>query len=298
MRRLAQTALLLLCIIVAASCQQSVSDDITEGNTSAAKSNVNISISQIEQIPFSTPSNIVRATDVKQACSRILFIVYNDDGTRKESKVQNSTDADFGKFSTNLDNGTYRFVILAYNSKENPSSYAKPTEITFGNNGKMSDTFLWSEEITVDGKVEKSVTLKRAVAMFRLVTTDNVPSQVTRINFHYTGGSSSIDATTGIGCKNSKQDENITVTETGKPGTFEVYTFPRDDENVLDMTITAFDAKGNVVVSKHFDDVPITRNKVTQYTGNFFNNGGSGTGNITFEVSIEDAWGGTIEQDF
>lgn len=297
MRKLANTLLALLSIVFAASCQQSVSDDVAE-DVETGGNNVKISIAQIEQVPFNSPANIVRASDVKQVCSRILFAVYTSDGTKKMSEAQSSTDKDFGKFSTNLENGKYRIVVLAYNCKYNPTNLADPDKINFGNNRKMSDTFLWSEEVTVENSLEKNVTLKRAVAMFRLKTTDNIPSNVVKMKFHYTGGSSTINAITGKGCVKSQQDETFAVTETGKPGTFEVYTFPRDDSNVLNMTITALDANENPIATRVFEDVPITLNKVTQYEGAFFTGEGSGSGNITFNVTVEDEWDGTIQKEF
>lgn len=298
MERLARAALLLLCVIVAASCQRTTAGDEAEEETQTNKVTATFKISNIEQVEFASAKHATRATDLKQACSHVLFIVYNTSGERVMYKAQNSTDKDFGQISTQLNVGTYRFVILAYNSKDNPSSFTSPDKITFGNNGKMSDTFLWSEEIAIDNGLEKDVTLKRAIAAFRLVTTDNIPSNVVKMRFQYTGGSSTINAITGAGCVNSRQDESIAVTSTGKPGTFEVYTFPRDDENVLKMEITALDANNNVVASHTFDEVPIKRNKVTQYSGEFFNSGSSESGSVSFNITIEDDWEDPIYKNF
>lgn len=297
MKKLAQAVMLLLCVIAAASCQQSVSDDITSQEDDKTINNVTINIAQIEQIPFSTPTNTVRASDVTEVCSHIYYAVYTSDGTRKISKSQSSAESGFGRLTVPLDNGTYRVVVLAYNSNDNPTA-TNPEKITFGNNGKMSDTFLWSEEITVNGSMQKDVTLKRAVAMFRLITTDNIPSNVAKMKFNYTGGSSSINAVTGVGCVNSRQEEAVTVTETGKPGTFEVYTFPRDDGNTLKMEVTALDASGTSIATKTFEDVPVTRNKITQYKGKFFDGGSGDSGNITFQITVDDEWEDVIEEQF
>lgn len=300
MERLASIVLLLLSIIFATSCQKITAEDENEEGTQTNKVTATFKINTIEQVEFASAKKATRAADLKQVCNHVLFIVYNTSGERVMYKAQDATDKDFGQISTKLNIGTYRFVILAYNGKDNPSSFTSPDKINFGNNGKMSDTFMWSEELAIDNGMEKDVTLKRAVAMFRLVTTDNIPENVVKMKFHYTGGSSTISALTSSGSVNSKQDETITIDKsaTGKPGTFEVYTFPRDDSNTLKMEITALDADGNPVASHTFDDVSIARNKVTQYKGEFFNNSSSGSGNVSFNITIESDWGGTIEKDF
>lgn len=304
MRNLTHALLLLLLLTIGSSCQKVAIDEIEEGknsneNTVTAK----FRISQLEQIPFDALQNSkVRAADIKQACSHLFFAVYTTSGDRKTYKSQNSTDSDFGIFSLSLEKGTYRFVALAYNSNYNPTNSTDPTKINFGNNGKMSDTFLWSGDVTIDDNIEKDIVLKRAVAAFRLVTTDNIPDNVAKINFRYTGGSSTLNAITGKGNANSKQDETFTVNETGKPATFTVFTFPKDDANVLKMQITALDTNGNTVASRNFDDVPITRNKVTEYKGLLFGKTGGnnteGTDSQSLRLSVSEAWDGIIEKSF
>ncbi len=282
-------AALLLCIVMAASCQKMVEDGVDEGGDGEKQNLITFRISQIEQIPFASTELSSRATDITKLCSHIYFAVYDSSNKRLQYKSQDSSDKDFGKISVSLDNGTYRVVILAYNNKDNPTA-TDPTKILFGNNGKMSDTFLWSDDITVDKNLEKEVSMSRVVSMFRLVTTDNIPSNVAKMKFYYTGGSSTINALTGNGNANSKQEENIVVSETGKPGTFEVYTFPKGDENLLKMEVTALDASGNTVASRTFEDVPISRNKITQYTGEFFSGGTSGSVDTSFKLTTNDEW--------
>lgn len=290
MEKVTKSILCLLCIIIIASCQKIAIEDIAEevGNKNG-KSTVTFKISKIEQIPFSTSENTSRTTDITQLCSHIYFAVYKTDGERLIYDSQNSSDKDFGEFSVKLDNGSYRIVILAYNSKDNPTA-TNPEKITFGNNGKMTDTFLWSDEISVVNNLEKEINMHRAVAMFRLITTDKIPENIAKIKFHYTGGSSTINAITGTGNANSKQDETFTISETGKTGTFDVYTFPKDDENLLKIEITALDANNNTVLSRTFEDVPISRNKITQYKGEFFTGENTESTTLSFKLTTNDEW--------
>lgn len=290
MTKLFNLATLIFCLLMVASCQKIVEEDVN-GNEEeqGQKSLITFKISQIEQIPFSSIEYSSRATDISELCSHIYLAIYDNGGKRLQYKSQTSSDKDFGKVSISLSNGTYRVVILAYNSKDNPTA-TDSEKILFGNNGKMSDTFLWSDNITVESKLEKDVSMHRVVAMFRLVTTDNIPANVAKMKFYYTGGSSTLNALTGKGNANSKQEENITVLETGKSGTFEVYTFPKDDENLLNMEVTALDANGQTVASKTFEDVPISRNKITQYKGAFFTGGTSSSGDTSFKLTTDDEW--------
>lgn len=287
MEKLARTLVLLACLCFVVSCQKAVIDDETETKPQKG-TNVVFNITQLEQIPFSNLPT-TKASDISEHCSRIIMNVYQDNTPTLSKPIsQKSSDNGFGSLSLSLGEGNYHVVILAHNGSKNPTM-TNPEKITFGN-GNMTDTFLWDEDINVtsEGK-EVNVEMHRAVAMFRLVTTDNIPSNVAKIRFHYTGGSSTINALTGIGCVNSKQEETVTVSETGKPGTFEVYTFPKDDGNVLKMDITALDADGNVIASKTFEDVPISRNKITQYKGEFFGSSTSSS-SAAFHLSTNDEW--------
>ena len=115
----------------------------------------------------------------------------------------------------------------------------------------MTDTFYYYGDLVVTSEVQSyDLTLTRAVAMFRMVLTDDeIPSTVTKFKFYYTGGSSTFSPSAGYGCVNSKQKERI------------------------------------------FENVPVTRNQVTRYTGSFFGNGGSGqTSDGTFRLTADPDW--------
>lgn len=290
MEKVTKIILCLLYMTMIASCQKIAIEDIADGGGNKnEKSTITFKISKIEQVSFSSNENTSRATDITQLCSHIYFAVYKTDGERLIYDSQNSSDKDFGEISVKLDKGSYRIVILAYNSKDNPTA-TNPEKITFGNNGKMTDTFLWSDEISVENNLEKEINMRRVVAMFRLITTDKIPENVAKIKFHYTGGSSTINAITGTGNANSKQDETFTISETGETGKFEVYTFPKDDENLLKIEITALDANNNTILSRTFEDVPISRNKITQYKGELFTGENTESNTLSFKLTTNDEW--------
>ena len=101
-----------------------------------------------------------------------------------------------------------------------------------------------------------------------------MPSNVAKLKFYYLGGSSTFSPKDGCGCVNSKQTEIRPVSD---DGIYEIFTLPHTEDDVLTkLTVTALDQNDNIVKEKVFENVPVTRNQVTRYTGSFFGSGGSG----------------------
>jgi len=234
---------------------------------------VTFSVGTLEQVPF---DNAVQTRAVSgDVCKAISFAIYTLDGesyTRVQSVNQSVADQSFGSVTFNLEEGTYKVLAIAHNGDMSPTT-TNPEKIEFNKNKtttKMTDTFLYWSEITVDGSSNAfSLDLTRAVAMFQLNLTDvMIPDNVAQLKFYYQGGSSTLDATSGYGCVASKQTEIIDVA----PGvrTFEVYTFIRNNSDFLEMTVSALNSEGTVLKEMKFNNVPIARNYKTRYTGEMF----------------------------
>lgn len=238
-----------------------------------------------------------RSTDIATLCNRINAVAYKN-GSRVKQINQTSNDDDFGNISMALDSGSYNIVILAHSYSSNPT-LTKPKKITFGHD--LTDTFLWTEECNLDENQTKTVNMHRVVGMFRLTTTDTIPSNVASVRFYYTGGSSSLDASTGLGCVDSRQTSSFTITEDMKrqTATFDAYTFPKAEEgSSLTINVTALDKNDNVVAEKQFVDIPVMRNQITSYHGKLFSGGDvSGGGNVTIHLATDDEWT-VVEHDF
>ncbi len=282
------TCVFIFCLT---ACQKVTTEDIIGQEPAKDGVTVQFNVTKLEQIPFPTAMN-VRAADVKSLCSKVSLAVYQA-GTKFSQINQLSTDADFGRFKLVLASGSYQFVVIAHNGQKNPTM-TDIGKITF--DGKVTDTFYHYAEFTVDQTATHDLELQRAVAMFRLIATDNVPAAVSRMQFYYTGGSSTFDAVHGVGSVNSRQSEyrDVTADMVGKPGSFEVYTFPRADSNALKMTVTALGATDNTIALKEFPEVGIQRNMITQYSGEFFGgSSGGGTtdpGTISLDIHSVDEW--------
>ena len=114
------------------------------------------------------------------------------------------------------------------------------------------------------------VKLDRAVSMFRLVIYDAIPDNVSQIRIWYEGGSGALNTVTGFGCVKSTQYVMYNIAGVTSPLQLEAYTFLHADEGDLSIIVTAYDAKSNIVKLREFSNVPMKRNQITQYSGNFF----------------------------
>ena len=250
---------------------------------------VRFHITHFDQIPFENAAALSRAgSNVGEACTRINLAVFSDD-TKVKSINQMSTDDNFGTLDVALQPGTYTVVILAHSGQGN-ATISSPEEVKFANN-KVTDTFYYIETINVSDTENRSIVLQRAVAMFQLCTEDNIPDNVHELTFKYTGGSSTFNAKEGFGSVNSRQTETreVTAEMKGKPGVFDVYTFPHAETGELKITVTATDADGNEILERVFEDVPVKMNQITRYTGEFFT-GTAPSENGSFSLTVENQW--------
>ena len=256
--------------------------------------NVTFCVTGFEQIPFEDAVTSRAAVDVSQLCSRINLVVYEGE-TKVKSVVQKKGDDDFGTIAMTLPQGTYKVAIIGHSTSAS-ATVTSLDKISFTGN-VLSDTFSYYTEITVGDEAQTyDATLRRVVAMFRLVQTTPLPAKVARLKFYYTGGSSTLSAVTGYGSVNSKQTVILDVAS-GQTQ-FDVYTIPHAETGSLRMTISALDASETVLKERVFEEVPVQRNRITRYTGDLFDGSSAETGENTFHMKAEAEWGGEDEQDF
>lgn len=235
---------------------------------------------------------------LSDAATRLSVAVFLD-GTKTRTVTQKAGDDDFGIVSLPLAEGSYDVVAVAHNSAEGNATLTSTQKVTFASN-KVSDTFSHCGTLTVsDGEpMTETIALNRVVAMVRFTLTSPLPSGIDRLKFYYTGGSSTLDPSAGFGCVNSKQTEYRSAVADGSPvTTFEIYTIPHEENDVLKIVITAQDSTGDDLAEWTMENVPVSRNKITTWEGTLGSGGGSVTdGNITVTVNTD--WLGTQEYKF
>lgn len=274
-----------------AACESPAGFD-RESNGHEDDANVVIRFSPCQQGNFSRA-----ATALSEQCSRLSVAIFRDDGTKVKSINQSVEDTGFGVVAISLGTGTYKVVAVAHNSTEGNATISSTEKVTFANN-KMSDTFACCASLTVEDEepIDQELTLQRVVAMVRLTVTGTIPDEVARLKFYYTGGSSTLNPSTGYGCVNSKQTEYRSVVVDGSPvNTFELYTAPHELNDVLKLVITAQDSNNQTLNEWTMEDIPVTRNKITTWSGALFDDGtGGGTGSGSIGITLDTEWDGTI----
>lgn len=218
-------------------------------------------------------SRATSPTPIAEICKRINLAIFDiDSGDKVASMNQEEGDKSFGNITVNLKKGKYLLTVIAHNGEGN-ATISSPSKITFKDN-KVTDTFYYYGELDATDATTYDLTMKRAVAMFRLVMKDHTPQTVHNIKFYYTGGSSTFDSTTGYGCVNSKQTEMRATASTAysSESTYDIYTFPHEDARKLKIDVSALEnaTATQVLYKRTFEDVTVERNHVTRYSGFFY----------------------------
>lgn len=298
---------LLLIPILLASCHARIHEIPYDPGSNLVP--VHISVSSIEQIPF---DQLQTKASVSQTCTKLTYAVLSDiseNAVKEAFEVQNITDSVFGNISLNLSTGKHYLVVVGQNGGDGKPGITvnkattdyKSTSVRYSSGNKeqpkVLDTFHYCAEINVTRNSNNyQVDLNRSVAMFRLKLTQAIPSQVTKLQFETTNGSATLDVVAGYGCVTTKQDETFVVNPS--MDTFDFYTFPQKGKTVLKMHITAWDSYGNAVCEMNWDNIPMTVNKITQYTGDLFQNGCKEFGQASIPITVNNDWNGTDSINF
>ena len=275
--------------IAVTSCEKPILDE-NETNrqeqTKDQKGNVVIRVSDFRLIPADEATRAV--VDITTYCTRLNFVVYKD-GVKVEGRSQMAGDSDFGETTMSLEPGTYKLLVLAHSSNGGNPTLTDPENIPFTNALGFTDTFCYYDDIVVTNEPKThEVMLNRASTMLRFNITDEAPSNLKYMQFYYTGGSGVLNAVTGFGGSvNSQQKVLINVENSiDDLPPLKIYTFLQEDEGTLDVTVTAMDADKNTIIERKFENVPVKRKMVTDYTGTFFNH----FNDNTFSFKAETDW--------
>lgn len=245
----------------------------------------------------------VEGKPLEDYCSRLSIAIF--DGEEKVKTLNLKAEDGYEDIGINLDAGKYRMVAIGHNGNGN-CTISSPEKVKFYKN-KMTDTFFYYGTFNViDGEdTDDYILLNRAVAQFKVHITDaTIPAEAHSIKFYYTGGSSTLDAVTGYGCVQSRQTESFKLQE-GKRD-YSVYTFPREENKGLKMTINILDADAQSIKEYSKEGVPVKRNNITQTNISIKDHtisdpdqkedGDSGKGNLGFTVNPD--WEGEIVVEF
>lgn len=205
----------------------------------------------------------------------INFVIYQD-GNKVNAFTQHPSSGDYGNLSVNLEPGVYQVMALAHSAKANPT-LAHANEIYFANKDGFSDTFSYYGDVTVTSQPKQyTLELERVSSCVRFVIEDEIPASVHTMLFQYTGGSGTLNAETGYGCKNSQQYMEFTVDHNARPPyVFDIYTMLKGEEGELNFTVFGVKKNGTTRVNGRQTDftVAIHRQEMVELSGSFFSDG-------------------------
>ncbi len=262
--------------------------DLGGQKTTVADANVVIRVSDFRFTPYEDAQQTRTVEDITAYSTRFNFVIYKD-GKKVESRSQMKGDDGYGQVSMKLEPGTYKLLVLAHSSLGGNPTLSDPEKIQFTNKLSYSDTFYYYDNLTVTEEAEThNIVLTRASSKLSFTINDAIPSNVKYIYFYYTGGSGVLNAVTGYaGNVDSQQTMAFSTASRTSPATFDVFTFLKEDEGKLQLTVTATDEDNKVVIERQFTDVPMKRNMMTVYSGNFFDHSSQNDFSFTAETGWE-----------
>lgn len=281
MTRLISKIFFLFLTIALTSCEKQIVPDAADAD------NVTLTFTP-------TFRDVTRGTSVT-AFKKLNVMLFDAQGNRVFDKVrtQLSSDEDFCTLSLQLTAGTYWVVAVGHSSTI--SATIKSPEVvqfTASEGEKLTDTFCHCSQITIGGETNTfTLPMYRAGAMIQFCLTDkSVPDNFAYFIIEYTGGSANFNPTTLEGITKSSQSEKRIRNDLM---IHQCYTFPyMATSGTLRMICSALSSDGTVIRQRTFDAVPVTRNRITTYTGHFFEDGDGQFTQSDFGFVVHADWDG------
>ena len=221
-------------------------------------------VTGVDAVEYADTLLYTRASDVQMPFSRLSIALFKD-GKRVAYVHQDLLSDDFGTYHMKAEEGTYTVVFIAHSGQDHANIY-RPDSIRFAKN-KLTDTFYYCSDVEVSAEDSVySINLKRATAQVLISAPYGIDSNTAQMEFYYTGGSSTFDATTGLGCVASRQTEtfDINTADVSSPQTFSIFTFPRAAFGELKLKVTPIDGNGTRGEEHVYENLKVVLGKVTK----------------------------------
>ena len=201
---------------------------------------------------------------------------------------QTATDANFGTPAINASYGDHTIYFVASRG-DSPTIDGSVISWT-----KPSDTFWASRSITIAPSTSSSqtVSLQRVATRLRLTVTDEIPATLSQLcvtpshwyyGFNYLTGEAVDD-------RQTERTVNVPASYIGTTGQLYANFFSLSPSTAwqTDITLKAKDGDGGVISQIGIADVPLERNRVTNYSGPLF------SASRTSSVTADGEWGEEI----
>ena len=201
---------------------------------------------------------------------------------------QTATDANFGTPAINASYGDHTIYFVASRG-DTPSIDGNVISWT-----KPSDTFWASRSITIAPATatNQSVSLQRVATRLRLTVTDEIPATLSQLCVTPSHWYYGIDYLTGEATDDRQTERTINVPASyiGTTGQLYANFFSLSPSTAwqTDITLKAKGGDGGVISQIGIADVPLERNRVTNYSGPLF------SASRTSSVTADGEWGEEI----
>lgn len=282
--------ILLLAAVVLAGCEK----DIVRDEVADLDGNVTLRFAM-------TNRDAKTRSGMGDFFQKLNVMVFSEDGERMLEKVLTQTrdDDDFGVLHLSLADGRYWVVAVGHSSKRSATIKSlESVQFTASEGEKLTDTFCHCSQIDVSGETaDYTLPMYRVGAMIQFCLTDeNVPEAFAYFLMEYTGGSANFNPQTLEGNTKSTQSERRVRNSLM---THQAFTFPyMAATGNIKMTVSATDIEGTVIRKRVFENVPVTRNRITTYTGHFFEDGDGVFSQSDFGFVVHADWDGEEFYEF
>ena len=233
------------------------------------------------------------ATDGKDM-SDLWVLDYKDGQLAQQIHQSDNTAEDFGKPTMTLAYGSHHVYFIASRGTS-PVLNTDDGTITWSS---VRDTFWKDCEVTVvsTSNGNRAVTLDRVVTKLNLAFTDAISDDAATINFTPVIWYYGLNYKTGEPTAATTSQTNTMQVPDGYAGRTDVsvsyFSISPSTEWTTDVTVNSKDADGNIIGQGVMEDVPLKRNRVTEYSGPLFTAGGEVTLTLngTWEESETGTW--------
>lgn len=297
--------LLFPCLVSVFSSCQSAPEEVADPDNLCT---ITFSVNNYEQVSFddvsaSSSSALTRAdipTDHPSTLAHLIVAVFDAESGKQacqpiqhDYKDYTTNSAAYPKFSVTLPYGRYRLLVLGYNGSRQ-CNVASVTRISWEGD-YVPNTFYYCEEFTLDQNtsLEQTLTLKHAVAAFRVEAEDAIPSEMKKMRFSSTAGGTALNAKTGFATQNTGRTSDISVPEDsiGKSNVmFTAYLFLPEEQINCNYNVQALGKNDAILYGKTFSDVPLRIDYLTSWKGTFFET----SEDVGFSFYWDTQWADTI----
>lgn len=205
---------------------------------------------------------------VADYATRLDVWIYDGD-TEVQAVHQQSTDEGFASLSVQLEKSkTYTVYAVAHKAA---GAATLNNGVVSWPDDKVTHSFFYSQSFSPATTTTLSCLMERIVGNFRLEVTDKVPEGVARMTIDM-GVSPTRWNVEGYG-ENAVSRVSSFTPAGGSSPTLSVFMLAGNDEEKMDMTVTAYDGEDAVVQQRVFEDVPIRAGYRSTYRGAFFTSG-------------------------